>query len=466
MKMRTREFSFVLVVCVWLCGQAMAGLAGRIGKAVGKAKQSEYAVRIVEPESGTVVYTHNATKAMTPASNMKLITTAAALKYLGPLFQYRTRVGLCGNTLVVIGSGDPLLGDPVTDERYGREEGWVFDEAIQSLQELGVEDVTDIIVDTTVFDDERVHPNWLDSDLNRWYACEVCGLNYRANCIDVTTANQGGRVAIQIEPATSFIEIINEIKPVSSGDSAVGAYRTPHPNRIALKGKCKDREGPFDVAIEQPGAFFGFLLAEHLVRAGIPVSGRLVEKAFDTDCELTPVAEYTTPLIDCLHRANKDSLGLAAEALLKTIAAHESPDNRNGSWEKGRELIGKYLTGLGIPRDEFHIDDGSGLSRDNLLSARDRHRAARRLQQRELGTLPDISRRRRRGWHHRTVLQGIGVPRRHPGQDRLHQWGAVLFGHLPDGFRPVSLLDHLESFKPQPRHDQRDRRSDHGRIPR
>ncbi len=370
MKMRIREFSFVLVVCVWLCSQAMAGLAGRIGKAVGKAKQSEYAIRIVEPESGTVVYTHNATKAMTPASNMKLITTAAALKYLGPLFQYRTRVGLCGNTLVVIGSGDPLLGDPVTDERYGREEGWIFDEAIQSLQELGVEDITDIIVDTTVFDDERVHPNWLDSDLNRWYACEVCGLNYRANCIDVTTANQGGLVAIQVEPATSFIEIINEIKPVSSGDSAVGAYRTAQPNRIALKGKCKDREGPFDVAIEQPGAFFGFLLAEHLVRAGIPVGGRLVEKAFDKDCELTPVAEYTTPLIDCLHRANKDSLGLAAEALLKTIAAHESPDNRNGSWEKGRELIGKYLTGLGVPRDEFHIDDGSGLSRDNLLSAR------------------------------------------------------------------------------------------------
>lgn len=370
MKMHIKQLSFIFVASVWLCDPAIAGLAGRIGEAVGKGKQSEYAIHIVEPTSGTVIYSHNATKAMTPASNMKLITTAAALKYLGPLFEYKTQIGLCGSTLVVIGSGDPLLGDPVIDRRYGRQEGWIFDEAIKGLQELGIESITDIIVDTTVFDDERVHPNWLESDLNRWYACEVCGLNYRGNCIEITTDNRGGRVAFQVQPVTSFIEIVNEIQGISTGSSAVGAYRTRQPNRIILRGKCKDRQGPFDVAIEQPGAFFGFVLAEHLVRAGIPVGGRLVEKAFDRDCQFVLVAEYTTPLIDCLHRANKESLGLAAEALLKTIAAHESPDHKNGSWEKGRERIGEYLIGLGIPRKEFDIDDGSGLSRENRLSAR------------------------------------------------------------------------------------------------
>ncbi len=369
MRMRIREFLFLLVASVVLSAPATAGLAGRIGKIVGKAKPGDYAVHIVEPNSRTVVYSHNATKAMTPASNMKLITTAAALRYLGPLFEYRTQIGLCDGTLVVIGSGDPLLGDPVTDARYGRENGWIFDKAVRGLQERGVESITDIIIDTTVFDDQRVHPNWLESDLNRWYACEVCGVNYRGNCIQVTTRNEGGRVLFRVEPATSFIDVVNEIQAVSEGPSAVGAYRTRQPNRIILRGRCRDREGPFDVAIEQPGGFFGFLLAEHLVRAGIPVSGRLVERAFDGNGRFVPVAEYTTPLIDCLHRANKDSLGLASEALLKTIAAHESPDNKNGSWERGRELIGEYLVGLGIPREEFHIADGSGLSRDNRLSA-------------------------------------------------------------------------------------------------
>ncbi|UCD52732.1 MAG: D-alanyl-D-alanine carboxypeptidase/D-alanyl-D-alanine-endopeptidase [Phycisphaerales bacterium] len=361
----------VLILNACLAGTVLAGLAGRIGKVVGKAKQSEYAIRIVAADSQTAVYSHNATKAMIPASNMKLITTAAALRYLGPLFQYRTRVGLCGEALVVIGSGDPLLGDRTTDRLYGREDGWFFDSIVAALRERGIESITDVVVDTTVFDDQRVHPNWSPNDLNRWYACEVCGLNYNGNCIEVTTDNRNGSIAIEVDPQTAFVEIINEVKAVSSGSSAVGAYRNHEPNRITIRGKCRNRQGPFDVAIEQPAAFFGFVLAEHLIGAEITTTGRLIERAFDSEaCEFVQLAEAVTPLIDALHRANKDSLGLAAEALLKTIAAHEDPHGENGSWERGTELVGDYLRQLGVPDEEFRVDDGSGLSRDNRLSAR------------------------------------------------------------------------------------------------
>ncbi len=366
-----RRILVVLVLNACLCGLVQAGLAGRFGKIVGKAKQSEYAIRVVQADSQTVVYSHNATKALIPASNMKLITTAAALDYLGPLFEYRTRVGLSGDTLVVIGSGDPLLGDGTTDRLYGREKGWFFDRVVEAIKAQGVTSVTDIVVDTTIFDNERAHPNWSPNDLNRWYACEVCGLNYNANCIDVTTDNRGGVVAIRVEPETSFVEIVNEVKAVSGGASAVGAYRSQQPNRITIRGKCKTQEGPFDVAIEQPGAFFGYVLAERLIRSGIPATGQLIERAFDEQGNrFTELIEYRTPLIDALHRANKDSLGLAAEALLKTIAAHESPDRSNGSWAEGSKRVGDYLRRLGIPDEEHHIDDGSGLSRENRLSAR------------------------------------------------------------------------------------------------
>ncbi len=359
----------ILAVNTLFCGPAVAGLAGRIAEIVGSTKPSEYAIDIVEPESGTVIYSHNANAALVPASNMKLITTAAALKYLGPLFEYRTRVTLWGNTLVVIGSGDPLLGDRVTDARYGRPKGWILADIVQQLKDRDIAQINDIVVDTTVFDDQRVHPNWPESDLNRWYACEVCGLNYNANCIQVTTESNGGRVAISVEPQTSFVQIINEVQAISTGQSAVGAYRNRQPNRITIRGKCQDRQGPFDVAIEKPGAMFGFLLAEHLVRAGVIVTGQLIEGAFEPNGSSVEIAEFATPLIDCLHRANKDSLGLVAEALLKTIAAQDNPDKKNGTWERGRELIGQYLRDLGIASKEFTIDDGSGLSRENRLSA-------------------------------------------------------------------------------------------------
>lgn len=366
---RRRAFAALLANLLF-CTLAAAGLAERVTEIVGSAKPADYAIQVLHPDSGTVVFSHNAKAALIPASNMKLIATASALKYLGPLFEYKTRIMLAGNTLVVIGSGDPLLGDPVNDARYGREDGWILKDVVRRLQDRGVQEINDVIVDTTVFDDQRVHPNWPPSQLNRWYACEVCGLNYNANCIQVTTQTRGNAVNIWIEPETSFVEVINEVKAISSGDSAVGAYRNRQPNRITIRGRCKDRQGPFDVAIEKPGALFGYMLAESLVRSGIAVRGRLIEAAFDSNLPSMEVAQYKTPLIDCLHRANKDSLGLAAEALLKTIAAQSNPDKKNGNWEQGRQLVGRYLADLGVDPQEFTLDDGSGLSRENRLSAR------------------------------------------------------------------------------------------------
>jgi D-alanyl-D-alanine carboxypeptidase/D-alanyl-D-alanine-endopeptidase (penicillin-binding protein 4) len=359
----------IVLLSVCFCSVSPGALAQRLVKAVGSQQDANaYSIQVVEPNSGTVVYTHNAHKPLMPASNMKLVTTAAALKYLGADFEYRTKVGWQNGALLVLGSGDPLLGDKSTDDRYGRPAGWIFEKIVQALREQGISEVNDIVVDTTVFDDQRVHPSWPARDYNKWYACEVCGLNYSGNCIEVTASNQGDRVAISIEPRTSFVQIINAVEPVTGGDSAIGANRTPQPNRITLFGKCKTREGPFRVAIEQPGAFFGFCLAESLARAGITPKGKLLEKAVNVEPGFKLLVEFTTPLADCVRRANTDSLGLAAEALLKTIDAHSRPDRKNGGWAGGRELIGKYLTGLGVPAEEFVIDDGSGLSRHNRLT--------------------------------------------------------------------------------------------------
>jgi len=359
----------IVLLSVWLSGVAAAGLAGRIDEIVEKRKGGAHSIRVVRADSGTTVYSHRADRALIPASNMKLITTAAALEYLGADFEYTTRVGLCDNTLVVIGSGDPLLGDKEMDAKYGRQDGWIFERIAQALQDKGIQEINDIIVDTTVFDDERVHPSWPAKDHNRWYACEVSGLNYNGNCIEVIANRLGNSVAVSVEPRTNFVQIINEVKAISNGDGAVGAYRNRQPNKITIFGKCKNRQGPFRVAIEQPAAFFGYLLAENLVRVGINAAGRLIEKSTPDDCEFRLVAEFTTPIGNVLRRANTDSLGLAAEALLKTIAAHESDDGTDGSWERGRELVCQYLSGLGIASEEFHVDDGSGLSRENRLSA-------------------------------------------------------------------------------------------------
>jgi len=371
MKARIKKVCVAVVLVLCICSFAKADLAKRVDSIIRRSLQQKvrFSIHIVKADSGGTVYNHDAGELMIPASNMKIITTAAALKYLGPDYEYKTKVGLCDDTLVVIGSGDPLLGDEKTDDKYGREKGWIFKDIAQLLKRKDIETINDIIIDSSVFDDRRVHPSWSKKELNKWYACEVSGLNFNDNCIGISTRNVGGKVEVLIEPQTAFIKFDNQVKAISKGTSAVGTYRNREPNKIVVYGKCKDKVEPFDVAIERPAAFFGFLLYEHLTKAGIKTKGHLIEKILDDHSNFKLLTQYVTPLTDCLLRCNKNSLGLAAEVLFKTIAASNNPDGKDGSWDRGRELISEFLLGLGVDESQFYIDDGSGLSRQNELSA-------------------------------------------------------------------------------------------------
>ena len=371
MKISTKKLLVAAVFSICLGNFAKADLAKRVDGIISRSLQQKvrFSIHIVKADSGGTVYNHDAGELMIPASNMKIITSAAALKYLGPDYEYKTKVGLCDDSLVIIGSGDPLLGDEKTDAKYGREKGWIFKDIATALKRKGIATIKDIIVDSSKFDDQCVHPSWPKKELNKWYACEVSGLNFNDNCIAISTKNNGGKVAVFVEPQTSFLKFNNKVVPISKGASAIGTYRNKEPNKIVIYGRCRDRAGPFDVAIERPAAFFGFLLAEHLAKAGIKTNGQLVEKTLNDHSNFRLLTQYSTPLADCLVRCNKNSLGLAAEAMLKTIAAHNNPDGKNGSWDRGRELISEFFLGLGIDESQFYIDDASGLSRQNELSA-------------------------------------------------------------------------------------------------
>ncbi len=152
---------------VSLVSTVSADLAEQINSIINQPsqKKTRFSICVAEANTGRIVYKYNETKPMLPASNMKIITTAAALKYLGPDYQYKTQIGLCGDTLIVLGSGDPLLGDRDTDVEHNRKPGWLFEDIVAALKQNGVTAVNDIVVDSTVFDDQRVHPHWPAKEL-------------------------------------------------------------------------------------------------------------------------------------------------------------------------------------------------------------------------------------------------------------------------------------------------------------
>lgn len=339
------------------CG---ASLQEKIEQIISRKDQKkvEYGIMVLDAQTGSQIFSHNPSTPMTPASNMKLVTSFTALKHLGIDYKFVTKAGLINNKLVVIGAGDPLLGLAGKD---------FIGQITEALKAKSIQKLDSIIIDSSIFDNERVNPNWPKAQLNRPYACEINGLNYNGNCIKISVAKTDDEIKLTKEPETEFLQLINNVKPASKGSSAIGSNRTEQENAIIVYGKYRN-PASFDVAIEKPAMLFGCLLSENLGRAGIQIKSPLTE-AFVNQKGMQIIAQFNTPIIEVIQNCNKDSLQIAAECLLKTLAANTITGGRAGNWQAGRKAIEDYLTNLGIDKAEFYIDDGSGLSSVNKLSA-------------------------------------------------------------------------------------------------
>ena len=333
-------------------------LQEKIEQIIARKDQSkvEFSISVVDPQTGYCIYRHNSDTPLAPASNMKLVTSFASLKQFGADYKFVTKAGLSGNNLVIVGGGDPLLGFEGKD---------FIGQIVEAVKAKSITQLDGIIIDSSIFDNERVHLNWPRAQLNRDYASEICGINYNGNCIKVSAIQSAGEIQLTKEPDTEFLKLLNNVKLITKGDSAIGSNRTDQENTIIVYGKCR-RPASFDVAIENPAMFFGYLLSENLNRAGITVQNPIMEKTVNPQ-DIQLIAEFNTPIMEVMLICNKKSLNIAAECMLKTLA--NKTTGRAGSWQGGRDAIGKYLLSLGADRAEFYIDDGSGLSSVNKLSS-------------------------------------------------------------------------------------------------
>ena len=365
MFIKTKKTLLLYFLCL-ICGFSPAGTVDNL---FNKHKQTRavFSILAVDARSGRTIYQLNPNKPMIPASNMKLITSSAAMHYLGAAYSFETKIGLLGNDLVIVGGGDPLLGDPKRDSFPCQSADALMDKIVEILQKKGVSGIGDIIVDTSFFDSNRVHPSWPADQLNQWYACEVSGLNFYDNCVHIDTTRKGNHALLTMTPPNSYIHLVDQLKLISKGSSAVGAYRNSTPNKLLIKGKLNQKAG-FDVAIENPAGLFASVLNDKLKASGISVKGQLLQKYVKRDSGIRYLVIFKTPIADVLKRCNTDSLGLAAECLVKTVSAENTQGRINGEWEHGLKLISRYLDSLKVSKEQYILDDGSGLSRKNRLT--------------------------------------------------------------------------------------------------
>ena len=334
-------------------------------------------VRLGNSASDTAtIYHTDATLPLVPASNLKVITTSAALEQLGPDFKFRTLLLYHDGDLALIGDGDPTFGDAELLKKVGWDVNTVFKTWATGLAK-NFHAARNLLIDDSIFDEEFLHPNWPADQTQKRYAAEIAGLNLNANCLDVYVrpSRFGRLVDFWTDPETSYFSIKNSC--VTGDENAIWLARQPGTNDLILRGSARSANiVPVSVTIHDPPMYAGTLLADTLRSAGISLSGtvkrdRSARQAYlaalqSNDQTWTLLAVHETPLLSVIDRANKDSMNLYAECLCKRLGYAKFGA---GTWQAGTAAVGGFLNSLSIPTSQYTLDDGCGLSKNNAISS-------------------------------------------------------------------------------------------------
>jgi D-alanyl-D-alanine carboxypeptidase/D-alanyl-D-alanine-endopeptidase (penicillin-binding protein 4) len=350
------------------------------------ADNALWGIYIQSLKTGEVIYEQNAKRSFLPASNMKLITSAIALKTLSPNFVYTTELYTNGKPekkvlkgdLIIRGAGDPTFGSTVMFPE--KEPSSVFRQWVDTLLKKGVEKIEgNIIVDDSYFTSDVYPKGWSLDDAPYYYAMQSSALCFADNVVSVSVAPNsqlGSRPFVAVIPETDYIEKANTATTVSASDSLSGdaliITRDIGSNDVIIKGKIpKDSKAVLEqITVESPTLYCGTVYKEELEFAGISVTGGVL-----TSRELKEKLQYSLlsrlgivqspKLSEIIKTMNKKSNNLFAEQILRTLSKES---NGVGDWKTASEVVKKYLNSLGIRGDHFSIADGSGLSRMDLVT--------------------------------------------------------------------------------------------------
>jgi len=381
---RSRLLVAALACLLLAAVSANAGLRDDVDRLVRSSplRSAKVAVSVRDVDLGTMLVAINASEPMMPASNMKLLTTGAALHVLGPDFEFATRMLRSGDRLIIVGAGDPGLGDPVLLARMSTPDGHPLDvEAFlrlwtKAVTDAGITSVSEVVVDDRIFDHQFVHPTWPADQLNEDYCAEVAGLNFHFNVLHVYPQPRPGRAPdiSDIRPRAGWLTISNSAtsSTAKKDEHAVGIARKVGTNEFRFFGNVREAvTTPVDVTFHNPPEFFAHLLADRLRAAGVKVGSHRVAAANDSQPSGEAIGPViVTPLRTILARCNQDSENLYAESLLKRIG-HEL-NGESGSWSNGAEMLRRVVRER--VQDEsiasgLLVADGCGLSRNDRVTA-------------------------------------------------------------------------------------------------
>jgi D-alanyl-D-alanine carboxypeptidase/D-alanyl-D-alanine-endopeptidase (penicillin-binding protein 4) len=369
-----------------------AELAAALREQAGAAKfrPGTFAIQVVSMVDGRVIFEQDAGRLMSPASNSKLYTGALALDRLGSDYRIRTPLfasappdgaGTVAGDLVVSGRGDPGWNNRRGQTRLAE----VIAAFVAQVRAAGIRKVTgDVVGDATFLAMPPHGAGWTADDLQDDYGAEVSALSLQDNYgeLRVEAGEAVGRPCrVTILDALTGVRIENRTRTTAAGTrSTLEVRRLPGEDVAYVLGQLPLRGEPVvtEFTVPRPAAWFAAVLKDALGKAGVAVEGRARGVRWPERTVLTPAAVklgevVSPPLSELVADFMKPSQNLRTDLIFAHVGevfrAADAPAEQTSEQSAVRQLE-TFIRRNELLPDDVRFEEGSGLSRNNLVSAR------------------------------------------------------------------------------------------------
>ncbi|MDC3336294.1 D-alanyl-D-alanine carboxypeptidase/D-alanyl-D-alanine-endopeptidase [Flavobacteriales bacterium] len=341
---------------------------------------------VLDIDSNKVIADLDGARSMVPASTMKIVTTATALEELGSYYKFKTYLEYDGTidsasktlngNIYIKGGGDPSLGSRFFSKKINLFKKEWFD----AIRKLGIDSITgSIIGDATWFKDDMIPTTWIWGDIGNYYGAGPSGLSIYDNTfyLDFTSGPKSGDPTeiTCIRPYVPGLNVDNRVVSANIRNDQAYIFGAPYNQNRIIQGRIPKNKENFEVkgAMPDPAYQAAWELSWLLIDSGLVVNGvpttvrRSRAKGQEFEAKRIRFHEHRSPsLSQIIYWTNMLSINLYAEHLLRALAKRKYKDGSNFS---GTVAIGKHWEAKGINTIGLHVNDGSGLSRYNAISA-------------------------------------------------------------------------------------------------
>ncbi|MGW1677432.1 D-alanyl-D-alanine carboxypeptidase/D-alanyl-D-alanine endopeptidase [Saccharopolyspora sp. NPDC002376] len=327
---------------------------------------SHAGVVVRDPATDEVLYSRQAAARATPASNAKLLTSAASLEALGPDYKFRTEVVTDARQAGPVLLGDLHLrgtGDPtMLAAEYDRLAEQVAASGIRVVQ-------GGLRTDDTWFDDVPLGTGWAWDDEPYYYSARISALTVAPDTdfdagtamVRVSPTAEGQSAQVQLDPPTDVVQIDNQTTTsAADGEPDVVVERDHGGSRVVVSGSVPAGAEPVVdfTTVPDPSAYAADVFAKALGAHGVQVRNAGAKAAPDgarvlADRQSMPLRELLVPFMKLSNNGH-------AEVLIKAMGREVRGE---GSWAAGLEVLDEKLRGMGLSPEVLRMVDGSGLSR-------------------------------------------------------------------------------------------------------